>query len=725
MNRNHLAARLLQTFLGELDEQLRTMNTELLALEAAPTDPERLKAVFRVAHTLKGAARAANVPLIEETCHRLESLLAQARDRKTTLTPRHFQSLFAAADALGEAGARLKQGTSLAGSSLAQLAEALAAGRDAEATPVPAEEAPEATPAEAGSGDGQVRIQAAKLDALLAATNELLVTKGQLTAHATLVAELHDLATRSRGSWRQGSRRIRLALERAGVAPATQSLTVLEDGLQHLVRGLGDLARSARDDAHRVVKTADAVQRQVRELRMRPFADACETLPRTVRDLAAAGGKEIDLRVVGGEVEADRAVLDGLREALLQLVRNAVDHGIEPPPAREQAGKPRRGTITVGAVLQGDRLSVTVNDDGAGLDVPAIRRALAQRGRPVPDADHDVVNALFASGVSTRAEAGVVSGRGVGLDIVREAAQRVRGTLDVSWESGRGTRFVIQCPPSLVSVRVVFVALGSQVLAVPTTHVERLLRIPADEIRLIEGQQVITTAAGPVRLVPLSALVSTPNDRPLPAPLPAVLLGTGSRRVAVAVDEVMAEDEVVLRPLRLKGGAGPLISGGALLGSGRIALVLNPEALIGAGLSAAMDVGIAPARLEAAGPARRRILVVDDSITTRTLEQSILEAAGYDVLTAVDGDEGWRQLQEQGCDLIVADIEMPRMDGFQLCEAIRGSKRFSELPVILVTAMETPAHRARGLEVGADAYIGKSSFDQQHLLDTIQQLLGS
>ena len=138
-----------------------------------------------------------------------------------------------------------------------------------------------------------------------------------------------------------------------------------------------------------------------------------------------------------------------------------------------------------------------------------------------------------------------------------------------------------------------------------------------------------------------------------------------------------------------------------------------------------MDVGIAPARPEAVGPARRRILVVDDSITTRTLEQSILEAAGYDVLTAVDGDEGWRQLQEQGCDLIVADIEMPRMDGFQLCEAIRGSKRFSELPVILVTAMETPAHRARGLEVGADAYIGKSSFDQQHLLDTIQQLLGS
>ncbi|MBI2614187.1 MAG: response regulator, partial [Gemmatimonadetes bacterium] len=553
---------------------------------------------------------------------------------------------------------------------------------------------------------------------------ELLLSRGRLTARAGEVQELHDLATQSAASWRLGSRRIRLALERAGVSAAGQALTSMEDRVQHVTHRLGDLARAARDDAHGLVKTADEVQRRVRELRMRPFSDACETLPRAVRDLAAAAGKEIDLHLAGGDVEADRAVLDGLRDALLQLVRNAVDHGIEPPAAREQAGKARRGTVCVSATVQGDRIVVTVSDDGAGLDVPAIRAALARQGRPVPESDHDVVNALFDSGVSTRREAGAVSGRGVGLDIVREAVQRIRGTLDLSFDSRQGTRFVIQCPPSLVTVRAVLAAVGSQVLAFPTSHVERLLRIPADEIRLIEGQQVITTVAGPARLVPVSALLATPDDRPAPVPLPAVLLRAGARRLAVAVDQLIAEEEVVLRPLRVKGGAGPLISGGALLATGRIALVLNPDAVIAAGLQAPLEARIAAGQPEAAGPARRRILVVDDSITTRTLEQSILEAAGYDVLTAVDGSEGWRLLQEQGCDLLVADIEMPRLDGFQLCEAIRGSKRFGKLPVILVTAMETPAHRSRGLEVGADAYIGKSSFDQQHLLDTIQQLLG-
>jgi len=724
VNRNHLAARLLQTFLGELEEQLRAMNAELLALESSPSDSERLRSVFRVAHTLKGAARAASLPLIERTCHQLETLLAEARDGKMRLARPHFRLLFAAADALAEAGTRLKQGSSLDGSPLARLADTMEA-ETAPGGPPTGDTVREPTAPQAGPPtDGQLRVQTAKLDALLAAANELLLSRGRLTARAGEVQELHELATQSAASWRQGSRRIRLALERAGVSAASQALTSMEDRVQQVTHRLGDLARAARDDAYGLVKTADEVQRRVRELRMRPFADACEALPRAVRDLAGAAGKEIDLHVAGGDVEADRAVLDGLRDALLQLVRNAVDHGIELPSAREQAGKPRRGTVGVSATLQGDRIVVTVSDDGAGLDVPAVRAALARQGRPVPESDRDVVNALFESGVSTRREAGAVSGRGVGLDIVREAVQRIRGTLDLSFESRRGTRFVIQCPPSLVTVRAVLATVGSQVLAFPTSHVERLLRIPADEIRLIEGQEVITTAAGPARLVPVSALLSTPNDRVAPVPLPAVLLRAGSRRLAVAVDQLIAEEEVVLRPLRVKGGAGPLVGGGALLATGRIALVLDPDAMIAAGLTAPPGARIAAGQPEAAQPARRRILVVDDSITTRTLEQSILEAAGYDVLSAVDGSEGWRLLQEQGCDLLVADIEMPRMDGFQLCEAIRGSKRFGKLPVILVTAMETPAHRSRGLEVGADAYIGKSSFDQQHLLDTIQQLLG-
>src|SRR5574341_726917 len=373
VNRNHLAARLLQTFLGELEEQLRGLNAELLALESSPSDPERLRSVFRIVHTLKGAARAASLPLIEQTCHQLETLLAEARDGKTRLARQHFRLLFAAADALGEAGARLKQGTSLDGSPLAKLADTLREGAADREGPVIAETAPvPAPPPQApGAAEGQLRIQAAKLDTLLAATSELQLSRSRLAARAGEVEALHDLASRSTASWRQGSRRIRLALERAGASAAGQALTSMEDSLQQVTHQLGDLARAARDDAHGLLMTADSVQQRVRELRMRLFADACETLPRAVRDLAAAAGKEIDLHLAGGEVEADRTVLDGLRDALLQLVRNAVDHGIEPPAVRDRSDKPRRGTVAVGATLQGDRLAVTVSDDGAGLDVPA------------------------------------------------------------------------------------------------------------------------------------------------------------------------------------------------------------------------------------------------------------------------------------------------------------------------------------------------------------------
>jgi two-component system chemotaxis sensor kinase CheA len=728
MNKDRLAARLLATFLGELEEQLRVLNAELLALEANPGDRERLRAVFRVAHTLKGAARAAGVPLIERACHALEALLAEARDGKLTLAVEHFRLLFAAADALSDAGARLRDGRELEGSELARLTDALAG-------PMPEAAAPAATRAglppvapalaqPAARTDGQVRVQAAKLDVLLAAAGELLVARGRLTARTGDIQALHDLATQCLAEWRRTSRGLRISLERSGSAATPGGLAETTDALLQLAREAGRVARAVREDVHELAASVEEVLHGVRELRMRPFTDACEALPRAARDLAATVGKEIDLEISGGDVEADRAVLDGLREALLQLVRNAVDHGIEASAERVAAGKPRRGRIHVGATLQGDRIIVTVSDDGAGFNVAAVRAALARRGQSVPEAERDVVHALFESGLSTRPEAGVVSGRGVGLDVVREAASRIRGTVSAAWEMGGGTRIEIRCPPSLASIRAVLVAVGSQPVAIPTTHVERLLRVRLEAVKQVEGRRVIATPEGPVPLVALARLLPPLPEKPAAGPIPVVLLATASRRVALAVDELVAEDEVVLRPLRLASGPARRVSAAALLSSGQIALVADPEALVAAGLDAAAQSGIALTAPEPGRPSKRRVLVVDDSLTTRTLEQSILEAAGYDVLTAVDGSDGWRVLQEQGCDLVVADIEMPRMDGFALCEAIRASQRFKELPVVLVTALETPEHRARGLEVGADAYIGKSSFDQQNLLDIIKQLLG-
>ncbi len=702
MNKEQLARRLLATFAAELEEQVGAMNADLLALEGNPTDADRLRSIFRIAHSLKGAARAAGVPAIEQTCHTLEAMLADARDGKLILGRAEFGLLFSAADALGDARSRLTSGE--------VRQEPPAAGPASRAT---------------DHGDGQLRVESAKLDALLGATSQLLITSGRAASRPAEAATLHDLAKRASETWTRHRRGLRRALERSDAAPAlVQAVADIEQGLAELRRGSDRIAVRAAEDARILAHATDDVADRARRLRMRPFAEACDQLPRAVRDLADTARKEVDLHIAGAEVEVDRAVLDGLREALLPLVRNAVDHGIETPVERARAGKPRRGAVRVTATLRGDGLTVTVADDGAGLDLSAIRARLASRGLPIPEDDRGLARTLFESGMSTRAEATPISGRGVGLDVVRAAMKRIRGVVDLAWIEGRGTTFMLECPPTLATIRAVLASVGPQLVAMPTAFVERLLRVRRDEVKQAEGRDVVIGPWGPIPLGSLARLLPPLVERPATGARPVIVLRVAEQRLAVAVDELVAEQELVVRPVLRDQEPAPHVSGAAILGSGRVVLVLDPATIIGKGLGLDGAARVAFATDAETGRGPRRILVVDDSITTRTLEQSILEAAGYDVLTAADGADGWRLLQEQQCDLVLADVEMPRMDGFALCEAIRGSKRHTKLPVVLVTALETPEHRLRGLEAGADAYLGKSSFDQQALLDTIGQLVG-
>lgn len=727
MNKDQLAARLLATFLGELDEQVRIMNADLLSLEAAPGDAERLKSLFRVAHTLKGAARAAGVPPIEQACHYLEARLAQARDGKLTLREADFALLFESADALTEAGQRIREGRSLEGSPLASLASGLkggaAAASKARSVAKPAAPPrPPAPPPVTERVSDQVRVEAGKLDALLAASSQLMVARERLASQKEAFEALHELADRCATEWARTDHRIRLALERSGTPPPLlHAVGGMRENLRRLTSESGRLAATAAAEERNLGQVTDEVVGRVRQLRMRPFAEACEALPRVVRDIATAAGKDVDLEVQGGGSEVDRTVLDGLREALTHLTRNAIDHGIEPPATRVAAGKPPRGLVKLTATLSRDRVIVTLSDDGAGLDLEAIRVQLKQRGASIPEDTQELARTIFHGGLSTRKEATAISGRGVGLDVVRSAVQQIRGTVDVSSVPGRGTTFTIECPPTLATIRAVLATLGSQPVAIPISSVERMLRIAPEGVRRAEGRDVILTGETPVPLVALARLLPPLAERAAVGPLSVILLRAAGRRLAVMVDELLSEQEIVLRPLKSQM---PHVGGAAILGLGRVALVLNPGSLIAAGLEPGAHGAASVGLVQALVVGRKRLLVVDDSITTRTLEQSILESAGYDVMTAVDGADGLRVLQEQGCDLVVSDVEMPRMDGFALCQAIRAHKRFKDLPVVLVTALETPEHRARGLEVGANAYIGKSSFDQRDLLDTLRQLVG-
>lgn len=757
MNRSDLAGRLRATFLVELEEQIRGINAELLVLEQDSLAEGPLRSLFRSAHTLKGAARAAGFPEVEQVCHSLETLLSKARDGTRPLGVEEFRILFSAADALADGLARLRAGDELADSTLTEVGRSLArspgatsSGDRAQAgeevarrgspgpepkaadtappvppdSPAPATIPSPAVPAvrqEIASGDGaELRIEPEKLDSLIAAVGQLRTTSSRLN---TREADLRDLRQLAQSIADRCIRMVQALRRDAGAGAATE-LDVLVDDVRRLATTTGRVATEARVSARSVAHHTDELAQQVKALRMRPFADVCEAMPRLVRDLASGSGKEVRLEIEGRHVEADREVWKAVGEALLHLVPNAIDHGLELPETRVAAGKPAAGTIRLEATIRGDRLSVTVSDDGGGLNIPAIRTQMERAGLQVPAADAEVARMMFGARISTRTEATMISGRGVGLDSVRHAIERARGTVEADWLPGGGTRFTIECPITLVTVRVILARVGSQTVAVPTSMIGRILRVHPEEVRRLEDHDVITGDSGPVRLVSLARLLGPPlPDHAFSHAFPVLVLAGGARSAAIAVDELIEDHELLVRPVKRVGDPPPYLAGAAILPAGDVALVLNGVAL----LEAALEDRKHP-RITAAGPAaaaaRQTILVVDDSVTTRTLEHGILDAAGYHVLTAADGADAWRLLQEHPCDLIVSDVEMPRMDGYELCEAVRASPRLHSLPIVLVTALQSAGERTRGLEAGADAYLPKASFDQDELLDTIRQLIG-
>lgn len=669
----HLADELRGLFITELEEHVASMNRDLLALErAAPSEQaEHLEALFRTIHTLKGAARAASVPMIEQASHRLEDVLSGLRAGRLTATSGLFALWFATTDAFADIGVRLAGGKPLDDSPLHGLIRQLAAASGlAEAAPAIVEE--ERPPA--GPTVPPLRIGADKVDDLLARSGELLVAIRRL--------------------------------EGVGADSGVPTVSAAAGG-------------TFQADRRAVNTAAVALDQVIRRLRMIPFGDGIAHLDRAARDVAAASGKEVALVIRGADLEVDRAVLDALRDPLLHVVRNAVDHGIEDPAERVRAGKSARGTVTITATIRGADVVVTVADDGRGIDPETIRAQLKRRGLPEQTDEHELLRSIFAPGFSTARMVTDLSGRGVGLDIVRKATEALRGSIDVS--VGHGTMFSLRVPLSLSTLRVLEVTVAGQTYVIPGSAIKLLLRVGAKDIHSVQGVATLTVGGRAVPLVPLTRVLGLPAATPLgKGKLPVVVL-THGRDVALVVDTLASERDVMVKALgpRLRGTK--VVSGATLLPSGRVALILDVPEVVARARRTSTAVPTLVAGKDATP--KRRVLLCDDSITTRSLEKSILEGAGYTVIVGVDGADAWRLLQENpGIDVVVSDVEMPRMDGFTLTETIRDSPRFQHLPVILVTGLAKAEHRARGLAVGATAYLVKSDFDQQQLLDTIEQV---
>lgn len=493
---------------------------------------------------------------------------------------------------------------------------------------------------------------------------------------------------------------------------------------------VNEVARRYASDTTYMGMVIDDLEKEIKRVRMLPLSTITGTFGRMVRDLAQAAGKEASLQLEGTDTELDKQVLEQIKDPLVHLLRNAVDHGIEPPAKRQKQGKPRAGKIVLTAEQLGKNILIRIADDGVGLDMEAIRAALARRG--VADTETlskaDLKEAIFRAGVSTNALITDISGRGVGLDVVRRNVEALHGTVDVDSTPGVGTTFILSLPLRLATSRGLFVHAAGETFAIPLNNIQKIERYTPDQIISLEGRSAVRYNGEPLALVWLSDVLDLPapeNMRSTPDVL-AVIVAAAERRMAFVVDELLGEQEMVIKPLGKQlvrvGG----IAGATVMGDRKAVLVLHAADLIKLATRSSRR-SVLEALNQATAPeqqVRRQILVVDDSITTRTLEKNILEAAGYLVRLATDGREALNEIAARGVpDLVVTDIAMPYMNGFELTTQIRADEQIKHLPVILVTSLDSPEDKARGVDVGADAYIVKSSFDQDNLLDTIAQLI--
>jgi chemotaxis protein histidine kinase CheA len=690
-------------FREEATEHLERLAQGVLALEQRWPDPDLVAALFRAAHTIKGGAGLLDLGRIAETAHALEDVLDALRHGRRALTPEVVDELLLGVDALRELIVELGAPPAPA---LPEAPPAAAPSGEPEpaAVPGPGPALAPAAPAPEADTERSVRVSIDKLDRVLDLAGELLV---------------HQREVRQRALAAQDLGRLIVAYERA---LAEGSPTEQRAQWQTLRAALGAWQRWALRGDERAGELADELHYEVGRLRMFPLASLFGVFTRTVRDLARAQGKQVRLAVAGEDTEVDKAVLEGLRDPLLHLVRNAIDHGIEAPEARAAAGKPPVGTIALRAHHQAGRVLVTVEDDGAGVDLDAVRRVGVQRGLITPAqaetlSEADTLALLFAPGFSTRAEVGATAGRGVGLDVVKRQVERLKGQLSVRSRRGQGTCFTLSVPVSLALLRVVLLRTAGQHYAVPLGAVQGVLTVPWRRLARVQGQPTVVWGERLVPVVALEQLVGTPEPAGADGVRPAVVLATSEGLVAALVDEVTGEENVVAKSLPPLLSTLPLVSGAAPLSENDLAVILHPEALVVAARRTA-----APATTPA--PRGQRILVVDDSLIARDLERSILESAGYQVDTAVDGEDALARLHVQRYDLVVADIDMPRLDGLALIARMRATPRLADVPAIIVSSRADPADRRRGLEVGAQAYLLKSALQPGTLLETVERLLG-
>lgn len=774
MNREALRKRLLATFREEAAEHVQTLDAEIAPLVADPLAPgyaARLETLFRVFHTLKGAARSVRLTEIEGVCQTNEEMLRAVVQAARPPSEAQITQLHGAIVALRglirdaemappsppaaavtappppppsppPVAARPSPPAPPPVSPAETVAEAPArpapmsdARERIGSVPEPAlaaapATAPSPTPSAGGGGGGaralqSVRVGIEQLDRIMSDVEDLLLPSLVGAERAREIRRLGDQIGGLRTALARQTRRTSAARNVADPAERKDFLNALRDAETRSRR----LAAAVADDQRVLRAGTAALFREIQSTRMQPAAAMFEALPEMIHDICESTGKQAKLRVRGDAVALDRKVIEVAKNPLLHIVRNAIDHGIESPAEREAAGKRPRGRLAIAvSPIDGGRVAIEISDDGRGMDLSGLRDA-AIRARVAPKSvvdalsDREIVALAFRSGVSTRTVISKLSGMGLGLAIVQEEIERIDGQVDVESSPGRGTTFRLEIPASVASFNGLLVEAGDAKYLWPGDSVVRALGLPVAEAAAAEaaGRIVVDGAVMPFRrLSELLGTAATPTAAAQTRIAPCVIVAAGGRRAAFAVDSVLGTTEVLAKDLPAPLKRVRHVATAGLMPTGGLVLVLRPSDV----LASAQHGARAAASVRPAEPReRRRILVVDDSITTRTMERNLLESVGYAVDAVADGVDAWAYLQERTVDLVVSDVDMPGMTGFELTSRIRADSKLADLPVVLVTAMERRDDRDRGIKIGANAYVLKSAFDQSNLLEIVRRLI--
>ena len=779
---------LLEIFMEEGSELLDEAEATVHRWQADVNDREAIALLQRQLHTLKGGARMAGLVPMGDLSHASESLLTGVVEGRLEPSTRLFDALNAAVDRLAQMLDTVRQDRPLAhATALRETLLALAAGREPSpaaalaAEPLPEVELPpaapppkvwsDAKPAEkaeepkavpqpaarrAPAQQEQVRVPAQLLNSLVNLAGEVSIYRSRLVQQNNVMrfnlGEFEQTVLRLREQLRQleieTDVQIMSRLEAEGrtiedfdplemdqyTALQTTSRALLEslNDLTNLREYLDDLSRESDTLLLQQSRVNTELQQGLMQARMMPFSRLVPRMRRIVRQTAQEMGKKVELWVQGEQSEVDSAVIDRIVAPLEHLIRNAIAHGIEPPEAREKAGKAPTGKLTLTVDRDGSDIVFRVKDDGAGIDVDRVRQKAIDRGLLTADtevSEHDVLQLIFESGMSTAKEVTQISGRGVGMDVVISETRQLGGTVEINSKRGLGASFYIRLPFTLAVNRALLVNVGEELFAIPLTSIEGIVRLRAEELQAYYADEKAhyTHAGNDYQVRYLGRLLGTsePSLEAGQERIPVLLVRSGEQGIALHVDGLVGSREIVVKSV------GPQLStvrglfGATILVDGRVALILdtNALALMGAQVKAAESRAEAVEEAVEA-PHETTVMIVDDSITVRRVTARLLERHDFRVITAKDGVDALQVLQDESPDIMLLDIEMPRMDGFELAQHIRGDARLQELPIIMITSRTGEKHRQRGEEIGVNRFLGKPYQDAE-LLENIRELTGA